>query len=320
MKAWWAFLLCIALVTLGCEAQEEPLGEKLTPSARVEHAPVVETSGLARSFRYPGVFWLHNDSGDGPRLFAVNRQGEVLLPPWLARNYYSGRHAEGKQPYPGLLVAGAANVDWEAITSDRDMLYIGDVGNNGNARRDLGVYFLNEPNPLAVQEARPLKWIPIAYPGQEKFPPDGPWSFDCEAMFVFGGKLYFLTKNRPAGELFTPSPTTDLYRLDSLKTDEVNVLTLVESRSGLGGWVTGGDISPDGRTVAVLCNYPEQSVWLFEATEGDKFLSGRARRLVFHGAGQAEALGWIDDETILVGNEGGQLFELKVADFAVVEE
>lgn len=319
MKSWWAFFVCIALVTLGCEAQEEPAGVKLTPSARIEHAPVVETSGLARSFNYPGVFWIHNDSGDGPRLFAVNRRGEVLMPPWLTRGFYTGRHVEGRQPYPGLLVAGATNVDWEAVTSDRDTLYIGDVGNNGNARRDLGVYFLSEPNPLAIQEARPLKWIPVAYPGQSKFPPEGPWHYDCEAMFVYGGKLYFLTKNRPAGQLFTPDPSTSLYRLDTVKTDEVNVLTLVDSRSDLEGWVTGGDISPDGRVVAVLCNYPVQSVWLFEALEGDRFLSGRARRFVFHEAGQAEALCFIDDETILIGNEGQQLFELKVSDFVPVE-
>ena len=31
-----------------------------------------ESSGLGVSQSYPGVFWTHNDSGDGPRLYAID--------------------------------------------------------------------------------------------------------------------------------------------------------------------------------------------------------------------------------------------------------
>ena len=33
---------------------------------------VRESSGLAVSRAYPGVFWTHNDSGDRPRLYALD--------------------------------------------------------------------------------------------------------------------------------------------------------------------------------------------------------------------------------------------------------
>ena len=55
----------------------------------------------------------------------------------------------GKPPYPGVRLDGAANFDWEDIAIDGETLYVPDMGNNGNARRDLGVYVLPEPNPAS---------------------------------------------------------------------------------------------------------------------------------------------------------------------------
>ena len=60
------------------------------------------------------------------------------------------------------------------------------MGNNGNARRDLAVYVVKEPNPEANLQAHSLKRIPVAYPDQKAFP-DEQWHYDCEAVFVFRG-------------------------------------------------------------------------------------------------------------------------------------
>ena len=37
-----------------------------------------ESSGLAISRTQPGVLWSHNDSGDGPNLYAVDISGKLL--------------------------------------------------------------------------------------------------------------------------------------------------------------------------------------------------------------------------------------------------
>lgn len=309
-----AGLLAGVLLAASGAAQPPPLA--LVPYARVSHEPLTEISGIVKSRRYPGVYWVHNDSGDVPRLFAVRAaDGSALLPPWMAGEYYVGGKVEGKKEYPGVQIDLAANFDWEDIAIDGDTLYIADTGNNGNARRDLGVYVLTEPNPLATGRSRVLKWLPVAYPDQTEFPGQTRWNFDCEAVFALKGKLYFLTKHRAGGKIDTPATGSNLYRLDTAHTDQVNLLTKVDSHPDLGGWVTAADVSPDGKTLAVLCQWPVQSVWLFEAKSGDRFLSGSARRLVFTGAKQCEAICFDGADSLIVTNEQRDLFRLSLRDF-----
>src|SRR5205085_12428518 len=41
--------------------------------ARLESREVTESSGIVASRRNPGLFWTHNDSGDGPFVYAFDR-------------------------------------------------------------------------------------------------------------------------------------------------------------------------------------------------------------------------------------------------------
>jgi hypothetical protein len=272
-------------------------------------------SGIVKSRAYGDVYWVHNDSGDEARLFAIRADGSVIMPRWLSQDYFVGAPEEGKKPYPGVRVDLAANSDWEDITIVGDTLYVADTGNNGNARRDLGLYVIREPNPEATERTRILKWLPIAYPDQAAFP-GANWHFDCEAIFAYKGKIYFLTKHRANGDIDTPEDSASLYRLDTQYTDRVNVLKKIDSRASLGGWVTGADMSPDGRTLAVVCEAPSKCVWLFQSRDGsDRFLSGTARRLLIPDARQCEAICFADNDTLLVTNEQRDIFRLKVNQF-----
>ncbi|GIV09980.1 MAG: hypothetical protein KatS3mg019_2071 [Fimbriimonadales bacterium] len=319
MRRFYGWLLG-SVVGLGVAAYFAPTHSavpqetvELKPRALVQHKPIDEMSGIARSRVYEGVYWVHNDSGDRPRIFPIRRDGSVVIPPFVSRRDGSDRPEDPDAVYEGILIEGAANIDWEDIATDGDMIYIADVGNNGNARRDLAVYVVQEPNPEATLQAHVLKRIPVAYPDQKAFPGDV-WRFDCEAVFVFHGKLYFLTKHRAPRQLATPESGTKLYRLDTQHTDRVNMLTLVDSHSDLGGWVTAAAMSPDGRTLAVLCQAPQQSVWLFDRPErGDKFLTqGKARRILIRNGKQCEAIEWIDNKQLLITNEQRELFVLDV--------
>jgi hypothetical protein len=63
------------------------------------HGPrLIESSGVAVSHAYPGVLWTHNDSGDGPYLYATDLRG-------------TDRGA--------LLVPGAQAIDWEDMSALR---------------------------------------------------------------------------------------------------------------------------------------------------------------------------------------------------------
>src|SRR5687767_11357942 len=96
----------------------------------LENQSVKESSGIAASRRNNGVLWTHNDSGDGPFIFAFDRQGK----------------------HRGVWrIAGAAALDWEDMavgpgpTRGRSYLYIGDIGDNLKKRGQIIVYRVAEP-------------------------------------------------------------------------------------------------------------------------------------------------------------------------------
>lgn len=272
---------------------------ELMPFAQLEDRRLDEPSGLVESARNPGYFWSHNDSGGQPQLFALTAQGKV---------------AE-----QAFTLSGANAVDWEAIARWEHTLYITDMGNNLSSRQDLGVYQLEEPE-LGQSGELVAKFLPVAYPSQTAFPPKDSWEYDCEAAFCLDGKLYILTKNRPAYRLWVQADGCNLYRLDSYQTETTNMLIRVDSTTDLEGWVTAADVSPDGRWVALLCESPVQSVWLLERPAvGDRIFSESTSvlRHVFKKAAQVEAMAF-EGDNLLILNEEGELFRVYRSDFKKV--
>lgn len=271
----------------------------LQPIARVEHKEIDEQSGIVKSLKYPGVYWVENDSGDSARIFGIHLDGTVAAPKGVA-----------PEDYHGVTIVGATNVDWEDMTREGKNIVISDMGNNANKRKNLGVYIIGEPNPNKDTSVPLKQHIPIAYPDQKEFPPEGVMDFDCEALFSLKGKLYFLTKERLGKKI--PGNTTKLYRLDSRDPQRVNILTKLDERK-LDGWTTSACLSPDGKTLAVLTSAPGQSVWLFPTSAKDgRFLSGSARQYAFTNAKQCEGICWEDKDTVVVTNEQRELFRIKV--------
>ena len=209
-------------------------------------------------------------------------------------------------PWPGHRVRVAANVDWEDITVDDDMIYVADMGNNGNARRDLGIYVIPEPNPRAVELTRPIRYLPVVYPEQKQYPADQ-WHFDSESLFVDKGKLYVISKHRQAGQISKFEAGANLYRLDTQHTDRQNILVKIDQHDVL-AVATGADLSPDGRWLAVI-SYVD--LWLFERpVKGDHWFTGRAFRKPLDPA-QAktmEAIAWMDNNNLMVANEEGEIY------------
>lgn len=267
---------------------------------------VDEQSAIVKSGSYSNTYWVLNDSGDEARLFPLRADGTAIIPPYLQRHYTDRTRA-----FPGIPVYGAVNQDWETLTRLGDTLIIGDTGNNGNARRDLALYFLIEPNPKASDGVHVLSRIPIAYPDQDGWPPEE-WDYDCEAIFTFQGNVYFLTKQRANQRIDMPKPATRLYRLDSRKPNRVNQLTLVGEKDNLGGWVTGAELSPDESRLAVLIHHPINSgIWIFpKPRRGDNFLKQAGQYLPLGKLGQCEGICWQDNRTLIITNEDRDIFSV----------
>ena len=66
------------------DVQAPPRGKSVAPGVfqigRIENPHITESSGVAASRQYPGVFWTHVDGG-GPKkqvLYAIDREGKSL--------------------------------------------------------------------------------------------------------------------------------------------------------------------------------------------------------------------------------------------------
>jgi hypothetical protein len=137
---------------------------------------VPEASGLAVSRGHPGLIWTHNDSGNDAVLFALDASGAMrghVRVPILMRDWEDLSAA----PCGSLqLRSGQAT----------DCLYLGDIGDNSVNRRRIQVLVVAEPDAAAAETAHP-EIFNVAYP-------DG--AHNAEAMFVAGGRLFIITRDR----------------------------------------------------------------------------------------------------------------------------
>src|SRR5215213_649367 len=198
--------------------------------ATIKDKSVSESSGLVASRSTPGAYWTHNDSGDGPFIYAFDERGDTLAV---------------------FRVTGAEARDWEDISigpgpqRDKSYLYIGDIGDNDHARSEVVVYRVAEPvlNNTRLTRSRPgvtkpAEAIRLQYP-------DG--KHDAEALLVHptSGNIYIVTKvpvaNPVVYEAAAPLITNKVITMRRI--GEVRVPSL------FGGLITGGSISPDGRRV-----------------------------------------------------------------------
>jgi len=248
-----------------------------------DNPQIAESSALVRSRQYDGVFWTLNDSGDRARIFAIDNRARSL-----------GEYE----------VIGATNVDWESIAVDADgHLYLADLGNNLNARRDLVVYRVPEPDPRVPSKTVTVdRVIRVRYPEQQARPDPLDMNYDAEALFWSGETLYVLTKHRS-------DPGTVLYRFPSLDSDqEVDLIRISEFDTG-DTMVTGADTTPDESYLAVLTY---RRIYLFEKpADSDDYLSRPLKSIEFdeNVTMQCEGITW-EEKALYFTNEQMELHRI----------
>lgn len=243
---------------------------------RLDHPAIREASGIVRSRKHPGIFWVHNDSGNPPALFAVRRDGT------LVREYS----------------VNVPNTDWEDIAADdQGHLYLGDIGNNDGRVPLRAVYQLDEPDPFRGGETA-LKVNTASY---YRFGPGG--RFDAEGLVVRGGRALVVAKTfdgRPAEIFAVPfDPPAPLFR--------PAVAERVGTLAGFFEPTTGADLTPDGRRL-VVCSLGAFGVYQRDDRGDWKLLALRS----FRSGDQVEAVAWDGDDVILAG-EGRGVFRVKAA-------
>jgi hypothetical protein len=214
---------------------ELPACPTFTASRRVgtiENPDIVEASGIVMSRDQPGVLWVHNDSGDRPRMFATNEHGDDL---------------------GAFVLVGASAMDWEDLAigrgpaPGRSYLYLGDIGDNGVHREMIRIYRVAEPTVTAQIEPRITDVVEL-----ELRYPDGPHNAETLMMDPISGALVVVVK--------TAEPEAPVFQVQ-VPTDGASAVLEPVTDLALGGAAaTGGDISADGRWLAVR-TYSRVFVW-----------------------------------------------------------
>lgn len=264
-----------------------------TKITRIKNPSIAESSGLVAARTLPGAYWTHNDSGDGPFIYAFNTRGDSL----------------------GVFRVTSANArDWEDISigpgpqTNKSYLYIGDIGDNSEARSDIVVYRVAEPdlgNTKGSTKARPLTTEP-AEAIRLKYP-DG--KHDAETLLVHPttGNLYIMTKAAFANPVvyeaaapLTPGKTITMKRIG-----EVHIPSI------FGGAITGGSVSPDGRRVA-LCDYFQgyELVLPASARNFDDIWKEKMSGFDLGKREQGEAIAYRFDGNALLATSEGKQFDL----------
>jgi hypothetical protein len=202
-------------------------------------AEIDEISGMAQSRTQPEIFWVHNDSGDTARVFAVNRKGSLV-----------GTFA----------LDGAMAVDWEDMALARtpgrngDDLYLADCGDNSSKRQSIVIYRVPEPK---VDPSQPP--VQVTLHGVEAFEfvyEDGPRDAESFMVDPLTGDFYIVSKRDASNRLYraiAPKPgVINTFRFE---------LALPFTNS------TSGDISPDGMQVLIrrYSSAPGTSTGMFNA-------------------------------------------------------
>jgi len=276
-----------AIALLSCNSKSQEVNTN-TVKLKLKEASGVEVSSAS------DLIWILEDSGNKNNIYGVNADGKIQQT---------------------IKIENASNVDWEDLTSDKaGNLYIGDFGNNDNERKDLCIYKINAGD-LQQDVTNSSGKISFYYPEQTEFPPKKSALFyDAESFFEHDGSFYIFTKNRSKG--FDGS--VSLYKIPNQEGNhEAQLLGKFQACNIYKKCaITSADISPDGKTVAILS---ASRVYLLTNFSPDNFLSGTTEEFELPDVTQKEGICFKDNETLLIVDEkdkktGGNLYEIKISD------
>lgn len=251
-----------------------------------------EISGIATSRRADGRYWVHDDSGNVPFLYALDARGALL----------------GQ-----VRVDDVANVDWEDMASfaldGTPYLLVADSGDNTGTRGHYELVVIAEPKlPLPVHaHAAPAWKIRFRFP-------DG--AHDCEAVAVdvTTRTVILITKRTDQPQVYAlplrprsdgEQVATRIATITAIPKPTAAERTLKLNAARYGHEPTGLDIDPSGHRAALLTY---RNAYLFMRADGQDWAQAFAATpalLRLPLLPQAEAIGFDrEGRSLFVTGEG----------------
>ncbi len=233
---------------------------------------IKETSGL---IYFDSHLITHNDSGDKANLYEVNPiSGQVIRT---------------------VFIENATNRDMEDIAHDDNYIYLCDIGNNTNTRKDQTIYKIKKADYLA-KDIVAAELITFSYAEQTDFTYSNmTTNFDAEAVIAMGDNLYLFTKNW--GDL-----KTSVYAIPKNAGDyEISKLAIADVK----GLITGADYDKNrGRIVLTgYYNFKAFVVVLSDFTRNP--LDGKIQKIDLNisGSMQVEGVSYNPDKSYFLSAE-----------------
>ncbi len=249
-------------------------GPPLELMGRLDAKVIPEASGIVKSRKHAGIFWVHNDSGNPPLLFAIRGDGRIVQTFRLE----------------------VPNIDWEDITiDDQGRLVLGDIGNNRGVLPVRALYRFDEPDP-SKPAGEPLKIKDATFYAQPRRS-----RFDAEGLIIDHGVAILVAKylDGREAELFSVAlePPAPLARPARPK--------LLGRLPKFAEPATGAALSTDQKLLAV-CSPSVARVYRRGPRDADDW---RLYAEVRYKPDQIEGICWDGSDLVLVA-EGGGLYRL----------
>lgn len=285
-----ATAIMLSLQTLMAQQAPVMLDAKKVKLKEIAKLPkgIKEASGLEMTS--DRLLWTHNDDRI-PALYCLDTLGNLVKTVHLNH----------------------PNKGWEDLTLDRNgTMYIGAFGNNKNDRHDLKIYKLNRPDTIRSPRPQVAEATQYSYADQ-KFPTMPPSkNFDVDAMVSIGESLYLFTKNRSIPytgytKVYVIPQATGTYSVSP-----VDSIFLAKDNA-MDNWVTSADISPDGKTLALLFH---DHILFIRHFAGKKFSAGKRYQLNLNNYSHKAGLCFASNDRLYIVDElemdilGGKLYAL----------
>lgn len=269
-------LLPVAMMVIACKRDTTP-SDKPPTQVVVQDSRLNELSGIAASIASPDVLYVHNDSGDSSRFFALSPDGQLK-----SVCYFKG------DPHLGSL--GVKDCEDIAVSigpvAGTTYVYVGDIGDNDGVRKNITIYRIKEPVLTSGVMSMHLDADPLVL----RYP-DG--ARDAETLLAdpVDRLLYVVSKREDSVRVYC-APL-------NFQAHDTVVLTLRArlffEGSGQDKWITAGDISANGGQI-LLKSYTQVFYWKRGAGESVwKALQRKPAVLPYVVEPQGEAIGFAQD-------------------------
>ena len=256
-------LLTLVTFLFLCSSYSQKLTKDISLSKKID-----ETSGLEI---VDGQFITHNDSGGDPKLYYLDKKGKIVFERTLE---------------------GVKNNDWEDITKDDQFIYVANMGNNFDTRKNLSI--IKTPIDPSSSEA---ELIEFNYPEQVKFTTAYNQSqYDAEALITIDDYLIILTKNKL-------KKITEIYALPKIAGKyEAKKIRNLNTQS----IITGGDYDPETKLLVLTGTLLFNEYYILKIEDFD-LESKKDYKIDMYeipiGKTQVEAIKIIDSNTFWITSE-----------------